>query len=198
LQAENEKQARGAALNYAAIVVGRLSAIAPHSVVQLCDLRFGQARSVVAPRLSCRKPLQAAATENPPGLTGPSPTTTFAHTNMTTKTPPAVDLLFRALADRTRLRILHLLSGGEVCVCDLVTVLEVPQPTASRHLAYLRKAGLVTARKDGYWSYYSLSAPRGELHTKLLECVACCRHAMPEMARDAKLLGKCARKGCCE
>lgn len=117
---------------------------------------------------------------------------------MKTKSPPTVDLLFRALADRTRLRILHLLAGGEVCVCDLVTVLEVPQPTASRHLAYLRKAGLVTARKDGYWSYYSLSASRSELHAKLLECVAFCTRSMPEMARDAKRLGKCARKGCCE
>ena len=53
-----------------------------------------------------------------------------------------VDLVFRAFSDRTRLRILHLLRGGELCVCDLVKVLDVPQPKASRHLAYLRRAGL--------------------------------------------------------
>ena len=51
--------------------------------------------------------------------------------------------MFRAFSDRTRLRLLHLLRGGEGCVCDLVRVLGVPQPKVSRHLAYLRKAGLV-------------------------------------------------------
>lgn len=117
---------------------------------------------------------------------------------MKTKRPPTVDLMFRALADRTRLRILHLLTGGEVCVCDLTAVLDVPQPTASRHLAYLRKAGLVTARKDGYWSYYTLVPSRGELHAKLLECVGACAREMPELAKDAKLLGKCVRKNCCD
>ena len=64
-----------------------------------------------------------------------------------------VDRLFRAVSDRTRLRILHLLQDGELCVCDLVSVLRVPQPTASRHLAYLRRAGLVQVRKDKSWSY---------------------------------------------
>jgi DNA-binding transcriptional ArsR family regulator len=60
-----------------------------------------------------------------------------------------VNLMFRAFSDRTRLRILHLLSEGELCVGDLVGVLRVPQPTASRHLAYLRRAGLVVTRKNG-------------------------------------------------
>ena len=73
---------------------------------------------------------------------------------MTTKTlTPPVDFMFRAFSDRTRLRILHLLRGGELCVCDLVEVLGVPQPKASRHLAYLRKAGLVL---DMHGSQYSL------------------------------------------
>ena len=55
-------------------------------------------------------------------------------------------ILFRALSDPTRIRILHLLKGGELCVCDLMEILRVPQAKTSRHLAYLRKAGLVTAR----------------------------------------------------
>jgi ArsR family transcriptional regulator len=67
--------------------------------------------------------------------------------------------LYGALADATRLRILSLLKDGEVCVCHIHGSLGVPQPTASRHLAYLRKAGLVRARRDGIWMHYSLSSP---------------------------------------
>ena len=71
-----------------------------------------------------------------------------------------VDQLFRAFSDRTRLRILHLLADGELSYRDLVEVLKVPQPTASRHLAYLRRSGLVEVRQDASWKYYSL-ADRG-------------------------------------
>ena len=101
-----------------------------------------------------------------------------------------VDQMFRAFSDRTRLRILHMLRGGELCVCDIVDVLRVPQPKASRHLAYLRKAGLVTARKDGLWSYYSLAPARNAFHEKMLDCLACCFGSVPELARDAKRLGR--------
>lgn len=65
--------------------------------------------------------------------------------------------LFQALGDSTRLRILGLLLGGEVCVCDIYESLEIPQPRASRHLAYLRKAGLVDTRRDGLWIHYRLA-----------------------------------------
>lgn len=65
--------------------------------------------------------------------------------------------VYRALADETRLRILALLGGGEVCVCHLQSSLRLPQPTISRHLAYLRKSGLVAARRDGVWMHYSLA-----------------------------------------
>jgi ArsR family transcriptional regulator, arsenate/arsenite/antimonite-responsive transcriptional repressor len=71
--------------------------------------------------------------------------------------------LFKALSDETRLRILALLSGGELCVCDLMAVLELPQSTVSRHLAYLRNAGLVEDRRQGVWMYYQLAAPAAEL-----------------------------------
>jgi ArsR family transcriptional regulator len=79
----------------------------------------------------------------------------------TTGTPaPAIDqleIVFKALADRTRLRILALLGNNEVCVCHIHDSLGVPQPTASRHLAYLRRAGLVTARRDGVWMHYRVT-----------------------------------------
>ena len=65
--------------------------------------------------------------------------------------------VYAALADPTRLRILSLLGDDEVCVCHLHASLDVPQPTASRHLAYLRKAGLVEARREGSWMHYRLS-----------------------------------------
>lgn len=65
--------------------------------------------------------------------------------------------VYSALADPTRLRILALLRDGEICVCHLHASLGVPQPTASRHLAYLRKAGLVDARREGIWMHYRLT-----------------------------------------
>src|SRR6185295_16140657 len=98
------------------------------------------------------------------------------------------DLLFRAFADPTRLRILHMLSGGELCVCDLVEVLDLPQPKVSRHLAYLRRAGLVRARRDGLWSHYQLAAAGHPLQVRLLDCLTCCFRDLPELAEDAKKL----------
>ena len=116
---------------------------------------------------------------------------------ITTTKIERVDLMFRAFSDRTRLRLLNLLSSGELCVCDLVAVLGIPQPKASRHLAYLRKAGLVLARKDGYWSYYQLAPAKNALHSKLLECLACCIKDVPGLAKDSKTLQLRMGKGCC-
>ena len=115
---------------------------------------------------------------------------------MKVKATSRVDVMFRAFSDRTRLRILHLLRRGELCVCDLVEVLDVPQPSASRHLSYLRKAGLVVARKAGYWTYYSLAPARNQFHQKLLDCSACCFDDVPQLAKDAKRLAR--RGNCCE
>ena len=77
------------------------------------------------------------------------------------KTPPVTSLepLFRALADNTRLRILALLAAGEICVCHIHGALAIPQPMASRHLAYLRRTGLVATRKDGLWVHYRIAVP---------------------------------------
>src|SRR5881398_4008748 len=70
-----------------------------------------------------------------------------------------METVFKALADSTRLRILGLLLTGEVCVCHIHESLKISQPKASRHLAYLRKAGLVAARRDGLWMHYRLAEP---------------------------------------
>lgn len=66
-------------------------------------------------------------------------------------------LIFNALADTTRLRILSLLGEGELCVCDLMRVLKEPQSKVSRHLGYLRRSGLVDSKRGGLWMYYRLS-----------------------------------------
>jgi hypothetical protein len=78
--------------------------------------------------------------------------------------PVAAASMFRALSDPTRLRIVHLLREGPLCVGDLVTVLGIPQPAASRHLAYLRRAGLVEDERRGTWSFYALAGPTAPFH----------------------------------
>ncbi len=109
----------------------------------------------------------------------------------------SVDRVFRALSDRTRLRILHLLLPGELCVCHLVDVLDLPQPKVSRHLAYLRRAGLVIARKEGLWNYYRLAPTKSEFQQKLLSCLESGFREMPELAQDAEQLTKSIRQWCC-
>ncbi len=102
--------------------------------------------------------------------------------------------LFRVMADPLRLRILHLLRRGELCVGDLVTVLDVPQPTASRHLAYLKRAGLIAARKHSYWTFYALAPARSPLRRKLFECLDA---DTVGRARDAKRRAAVRRGGGC-
>lgn len=108
-----------------------------------------------------------------------------------------VNLIFRAFSDRTRLRILHLLLGGELCVGDLVRVLRVPQPKASRHLAYLRRAGLVTARKNGLWSHYSLAPAKSAFHRHLVKCLRSCFGDVPELSQDQLGVTKLRKSGGC-
>lgn len=71
----------------------------------------------------------------------------------------SIALLFKALADRTRLRLINLIGEDEVCVCFFVEVLKLNQPKISRHLAYLRRAGVVSARRDGKWIHYRIVEP---------------------------------------
>ncbi|HUN85015.1 MAG TPA: metalloregulator ArsR/SmtB family transcription factor [Terracidiphilus sp.] len=81
-----------------------------------------------------------------------------------TRSPKPSDLaiLFAALADRTRLRLLNLMNGREVCVCYFVEILKQGQPKISRHLAYLRRAGIVSARREGKWMHYKIVLPNDE------------------------------------
>jgi ArsR family transcriptional regulator, arsenate/arsenite/antimonite-responsive transcriptional repressor len=112
-----------------------------------------------------------------------------------------VDLLFRAFADRTRLRILHLLrTGDEICVCDLMAVLGLPQAKVSRHLAYLRRAGLVAGRRQRQWMHYRLLPPRGPLHASLIACLASCATELRSLRNDSRRLARgCddAANSCC-
>jgi ArsR family transcriptional regulator, arsenate/arsenite/antimonite-responsive transcriptional repressor len=97
--------------------------------------------------------------------------------------------LFMALADRTRLRLLNLMSGGEICVCFLVAVLEEPQPKISRHLAYLRRVGLVQARRDGKWMHYRLTQEEGEpVKQALVEQILATLAADAQMVADRRAL----------
>jgi ArsR family transcriptional regulator len=107
------------------------------------------------------------------------------------------DLMFRAFSDRTRLRILYLLQAGECCVGNLVEILELEQPSVSRHLAYLRRAGLVSVRKAGLWAYYSLAAPQTPFHQKLLECLGCCFSEVPEIQADQRSAAAVRSSGGC-
>ncbi len=106
-----------------------------------------------------------------------------------------MESLFKALADATRLRILGLLLAGEVCVCDIHESLKIPQSKASRHLAYLRRTGLVETRREGLWIHYRL----GTLADPVLAAIGdAVRHALTHVdtvRRDGERLQK--RTGCC-
>ena len=108
-----------------------------------------------------------------------------------------VDLMFRAFSDRTRLRILHVLQRGELCVGDIVESLRAPQPRISRHLAYLRKANLVLVRKSGLWCHYSLAPAKTQFHRKLLECLGKCFIEVPELQADEARATKIRKSGGC-
>jgi ArsR family transcriptional regulator len=108
-----------------------------------------------------------------------------------------VDLMFRAFSDRTRLRILHILREGELCVGDLVGILRVPQAKTSRHLGYLRRSGLVRVREDGLWCFYSLAPAQNPFHRKLLECLVACFGDVAQIGRDACRARKVRKGGGC-
>jgi ArsR family transcriptional regulator len=103
----------------------------------------------------------------------------------------------RAFADPVRLRLLNLLAGEqeEICVCHLHEALDLPQPTISRHLAYLRKHGLVIGRKEGLWVHYRLAGARTGLHRILLGCLGSCLGDAQVFLQDRKRLER--RIECC-
>ena len=108
----------------------------------------------------------------------------YTHDDMTS----GLETIFQALADRTRLRILGLLAEGELCVCYFVEILGEPQPKISRHLAYLRRIGLVSARRDGKWMHYRIAQRSPVLDAVLGELAA-----DKQIQRDRGAL----KKACC-
>jgi len=104
--------------------------------------------------------------------------------------------LFKAFAEPVRLRLLALLTEGhEVCVCHLHEALNLPQPTVSRHLSYLRKSGWVVSRKEGIWAYYRLAKPKSNLHRHLIFCIETCAVDVEELRRDQERLDGLAACG---
>ena len=110
---------------------------------------------------------------------------------MTQKSKPFdKELFFRALADRTRLRLLNLMGADEVCVCFFVEILKTNQPKISRHLAYLRRAGIVDARRDGQWMHYRITEPSDMDAARVLKDVMKWLVNDSEMQRDRQRLVK--------
>src|SRR5574341_1621134 len=97
---------------------------------------------------------------------------------------------FLALSDRTRLRLINLMQDDEVCVCFFTEVLQAPQPTISRHLAYLRQAGVVSARREGKWMHYRIVEPADTHAARIFNEVRSWLREQPEMRRDRERLVK--------
>jgi len=101
--------------------------------------------------------------------------------------------LFAALADPTRLRLLNLIAGREVCVCYLVEILGQSQPKVSRHLAYLRRAGIVAARREGKWMHYCIvfpaDRPAASILHAALDSLGNEKRMQAERARLERILG---------
>jgi ArsR family transcriptional regulator len=101
---------------------------------------------------------------------------------------PSLDLLFRALADSTRLRLLNLIADREICVCYFVEILNISQPKVSRHLAYLRRAGIVASRREGKWMHYKLVVPKDPGAAGILGETLRHLKQKPEMRKDISRL----------
>jgi ArsR family transcriptional regulator len=100
------------------------------------------------------------------------------------QTNPSLDMLFRALADSTRLRLLNLIADREICVCYFVEILNMSQPKVSRHLAYLRRAGIVASRREGKWMHYRLVIPKDQAAAGILGETLKHLKQRPEMHKD--------------
>jgi ArsR family transcriptional regulator len=106
--------------------------------------------------------------------------------------------IFKTLSDESRLRIYNLLlAAGELCVCDIEETLRFTQTKVSRHLAYLKKAGLVMDRRQGLWMLYSITEPKDEEQKQLLRVIADGLRSNPLARKDARLLARNIRRGCC-
>jgi ArsR family transcriptional regulator, arsenate/arsenite/antimonite-responsive transcriptional repressor len=104
--------------------------------------------------------------------------------------------IYQCFCDRTRLRILHLLTRSPLCVCHFQDILDEPQVKISKHLSYLKSHGMAVATREGNWMIYSLPARRDAALTKNLKCLQDCAQSDPVFARDLKQLGE-LQKGSC-
>ena len=104
------------------------------------------------------------------------------------QTNSSLDVLFRALADSTRLRLLNLIADREICVCYFVEILNISQPKVSRHLAYLRRAGIVASRREGKWMHYRLVTPKDQAAASILSETLKHLRAKPELNQDVSRL----------
>jgi ArsR family transcriptional regulator len=95
-----------------------------------------------------------------------------------------LDRLFRALADPIRLRLVSLIAGREICVCFLVEILGMSQPKISRHLAYLRRMGLVASRSEGKWVHYRVIEPSDAAAAEILRATVRRMRERPQMLQD--------------
>ena len=111
-----------------------------------------------------------------------------------TRKPVDLVQLFAALADPTRLRLLNLMNGREVCVCYFVEILKQGQPKISRHLAYLRRAGIVEVRREGKWAHYRIERPADPKAASVLDAALASFEDDRNMQADLVRLGK----ACCE
>ncbi|MBO0723733.1 MAG: metalloregulator ArsR/SmtB family transcription factor [Blastocatellia bacterium] len=103
-----------------------------------------------------------------------------------------LEQFFLALSDRNRLRLINLIGGDEICVCFFVEILKMPQPKVSRHLAYLRRAGIVEARREGKWMHYRIVPPANEHAARIFEEVREWLSSDREMQQDrARLVKVC-------
>lgn len=104
---------------------------------------------------------------------------------------------FRALSEETRLRIVMLLTQGELCVCDLMVILEEPQSKISRHLAYLKHSGLTDSKRVGVWMHYWLKESLGEVYKAQINFLKENLSSLPQFHEDIKkLLGLKKQGGC--
>ena len=104
-----------------------------------------------------------------------------------------LERFFQALGDRTRLRLLNLMGDQELCVCYFVEILGSPQPKISRHLAYLRRAGIVSARRDGKWMHYRIVMPPHQAAAQILRQLLASLRQEPSLQTDRDRLSK----ACC-
>lgn len=112
---------------------------------------------------------------------------------MAARTSFSLERFFQALGDRTRLRLLNLMGGQELCVCYFVEVMGLPQPKISRHLAYLRRVGLVAARREGKWMHYQMVTPPDAGAARILKETLAQLAMDKAMQRDRAVLAK----ACC-